>query len=117
MTRAFMFVAVLAVLIAGGYVTYQRIEERGLKAFVQSLGIRQSGRAAAEEELLAAAVTLDRERTWRGSFAGADLRKHANVVVAYASDTEYCIQVTKSDSTHHLAGPGGKPQDGPCFAA
>ncbi len=116
MSRAVVFIAVMAILIGGSVVFYQQVSKHGLGEVVHSLGFNKSGRGAAEDELLAAGVTLDQQRAVRGTYAGVDLRRFHDLTLQYATDTAYCIEVRKSEAVYHLTGPGGVPHGGPCFA-
>jgi hypothetical protein len=59
-----------------------------------------------------ASASLEIQRRTTGSYAGAHLA--ANMSLARADATGYCVQTTVGSSVQHLAGPGGAPAAGPC---
>jgi hypothetical protein len=114
MLRTFGIVAIAAVLAASAVVLYGHIRREGVGGMVRQLGLRQSGSAAASEDLLAAAVVLDKAHEAQKTYTRADLSRFEGLVLTYASTSAYCIQVQKRDEWYHLVGPSGIPERGPC---
>jgi hypothetical protein len=73
-----------------------------------------SGTAAADVELQTAATSMLEAKAAIGSYAHTDLHPFHNLVVAYADDNSYCLQLGSGSAARHLAGPSGVPAPGPC---
>jgi hypothetical protein len=114
MARAFSLLMLIAVLGACGAAVYSRVSKNGFWTSVHRLGFRQSGRQVAEDELLSAATQLQSDRTAWGTFRRSDLSHFEGMSFGYATESAYCIQVTKAGKWYHLTGPEGVPLDGSC---
>ena len=110
MSRALGFVLVWIVLALSGYTFYEKHYElhRG-----GSLHLVR-GRELAYTELHAAAHAEAQAKSLVGTYRDTSLRAFRHMKVIYANETVYCIQVRNDGATYHLAGPGGRPADGPC---
>ena len=114
MLRSFFVLISTVVLVASGIVLYERIQRDGVDKVLHSLSFRQSGQQAAASDLLAAAVVLEQSHEAKDTYARADLSRFKGLVLAYASDSNYCIQVAKAEKWYRLSGPGGSPASGSC---
>jgi hypothetical protein len=112
--RAFSFVALLVLLGACGAALYTHIHSTGFSTFVHRLGINASGKQAAEDELLGAGTQLQSDHQAYATFRRSNLSHFGGMSFGYATDTGYCIQVTKAGKWYHMTGPGGYPLDGAC---
>lgn len=116
MLRSFVIAVTLLLLAASGVVLYERIRQDGVGRVVHALSFRQSGAQAAADELLSAATTLEKSHDLDETYTRADLSRYEDLVLAYASDSNYCIQVRKGREWYHLVGPGGIPASGACVS-
>ena len=72
------------------------------------------GRELAFTELRAAARAEAEAKSLVGTYRDTSLRAFKHMKVIYANETVFCIQVHVDGATYHLAGPRGRPSDGPC---
>jgi hypothetical protein len=114
MGRAFVFVFLLAVLGACGAALYVHIRNDGFPTFVHRLGLNASGRQVAEDELLGAGTQLQSEHQAYGTYRRSNLSHFDGVSFGFATESGYCIQVTKAGKWYHMTGPEGFPLEGAC---
>src|ERR687888_157927 len=110
MTRAALFVLMIAGLALSGYTLNQkdfRPAEGGNVKLVH-------GRELAFIELTAAATAESQAKALIGTYSETNLRKFKDMKVVYANETVFCLQVHKGGATYHIGGPGGSPAVGPC---
>jgi hypothetical protein len=115
MLRLVGLLAILAAFGASSAVLVMHVRHDGLRTVIHRLGLRQTGDSAAADELMSAATALDAAQTNGQGFANADFRSFKGLVLAFASNSNYCIQVQKAGKWYHLAGPGGIPAAGTCY--
>lgn len=59
-----------------------------------------------------AEASLDAQRMATGSYANAVVQ--APIVLTWADDTSYCLQLEQGAELQHVVGPGGTPEPGRC---
>ena len=110
MTRAAGFVLIWLVLLLSGYTFYEKHFELHRGGSIHLV----RGRELAYTELRAAAHAEAEAKSLVGTYEDTRLRSFRHLKVIYANETVYCLQVHVDGATYHLAGPGGRPADGPC---
>jgi choline dehydrogenase-like flavoprotein len=110
MTRAALFVLVLAGLGASGHTLWAKRFQPHRGGSVQLV----HGRRLAFIELRAARRMESRAKALVGTYSETEMHVFQHLRVVYANETVYCLEVKRDGSTFHLEGPGGKPADGPC---
>jgi hypothetical protein len=114
MVRLVGFVLMVALLGASGAAIYTRVQHDGVHTFVHRLGLKATGRSAAEDELLSAGQQLQADHDQYKTYRRTDLTRFSGMTFGYATDNSYCVQLNKGGAWYHMAGPEGAPLDGRC---
>jgi hypothetical protein len=98
------------VLALSGYTFYEKHFELHRGGSLELV----RGRELAFTELRAASHAEAEAKSLVGSYRDTSLRAFRHMKVVYANEAVYCLQVHVDGGTYHLAGPSGRPADGPC---
>jgi hypothetical protein len=111
-SRAFLTIVLVAVFTACGTVLVMQVRDQGVRGVIDE--VRQGVLPSPKEILQRAANAVEEDRPRTGSYRRTDLGRFRGVMLVYATDSSYCLQLVRDQRLYHLAGPRGEAADGGC---
>ena len=116
MSRALFAIAGLVLLVASSVVLVKQVRAHGVRGVISRVG-HEASVTDPKNDLVRAGHQLEVEHAVKGTFTRTDLSKYKNVLLAYATETRYCIQLVKDRQVYHLSGPDGVADTGGCYSS
>ena len=113
MSRALFALVGLVVLVASGVVLVKQVRAHGVRGVISRVG-HEASVTDPKNDLVRAGERLESEHAIKGTYTHTDLSTFKGVMLVYATETRYCVQLVRDRQVYHLSGPSGFADTGSC---